>query len=96
MLTRALIRAAAILTAAAAVTGLWVTPAQAGGGPGGVFGDTQCGQSYTPGCQVTAGTNPGGGGTAVTAAGACRGPDRAVGARRYREGCPAAMRTEMT
>jgi len=70
MLTRALTRAAAVIAAVAAVTGLWVTPARAGGSPGGVFGGTQCGQSNTPGCTVTAGTAGGGtGGGTLTAAG---------------------------
>ena len=56
MLTRALRRAAVVIVAAAAISGLWLAPASAGGGPPGGFGGTQCGQSYTPGCTVTAGT----------------------------------------
>jgi hypothetical protein len=62
MLTRTLRRAALVIAAAVIVTGLWQTAASAGGNPGGGFGGTQCGQSYTPGCTVTAGA-PGKSGT---------------------------------
>jgi len=69
MLTHALMRAAVMIAAAVIVTGSWQVPASAKGNPpGGGFGGTQCGQSYTPGCTVTAGTpgssgprSPGGG-----------------------------------
>jgi hypothetical protein len=67
MLMRALMRAAMVIVAAAIVTGSWQAPASATGNPsgGGGFGGTQCGQSYTPGCTVTAGT-PGSSGTGST------------------------------
>jgi len=57
MLMHALMRAAVVMVAAVIVTGSWQVPASAKGNPpGGGFGGTQCGQSYTPGCTVTAGT----------------------------------------
>ena len=57
MLMRALMRAALVMVAAVTVTGSWQVPASAKGDPpGGGLGGTQCGQSYTPGCTVTAGT----------------------------------------
>jgi len=63
MLMQALRRAALVIAAVVVVTGSWQTAANAKGNPpGGGFGGTQCGQSYTPGCTVTVGT-PGSGGT---------------------------------
>ncbi len=62
MLMQALRRASLVIAAVVIVTGSWQTAASAGGSPGGGFGGTQCGQSYTPGCTVTAGT-PGSSGT---------------------------------
>jgi hypothetical protein len=80
MLIHGLMRAAAVIVAVVIVTGSWQVPASAAGGPpGGGFGGTQCGQSYTPGCTVTAGTPASSGtgrngtaGSALAAAG--RGP----------------------
>jgi hypothetical protein len=57
MLRRAWMRAAVVIVAVVIVTGSWQVPTGATGNPpGGGFGGTQCGQSYTPGCTVTAGT----------------------------------------
>ena len=66
MLTR-LIRGAVVAAVAVALLALVQLPAQAGGGQGsgGPLGSVQCGQSYTPGCTVTAGT-PGSSGTGST------------------------------
>lgn len=61
MLMQALRRAALVITAVVIVTGWWQAAASAGGAPGGGFGGTQCGQSYTPSCRVTAGTRGSGG-----------------------------------
>jgi hypothetical protein len=63
MLTQALRRAGLVLAATVIVASSWQTAASAGGGGG--FGGTTCGQSYTPGCTVTAGNpgSPGGPGT---------------------------------
>jgi len=76
MLRHALARAAVVITAVVIVSGLWQGAASAGGPPGGGFGGTLCGQSYTPGCTVTAGTPASGstgskntGGGTLTAAG---------------------------
>jgi hypothetical protein len=84
MLTRLLRLAAVAAAAAMALVCLAQVPALAGGGPGGPFGHTQCGQSSSPQCTVTAGTGlvtgtPGtvstggggttGGGTATVATG---------------------------
>ena len=75
MLMQALGRVALVLAAVVAVTVLWQGPARATGGPGGGgLGGTTCGQSYTPGCKITAGSpgspggpgSPGTGGTAGT------------------------------
>lgn len=66
MLAR-LIRGAVVAAVAVALLALVQLPAQAGGGQGsgGPLGSVQCGQSYTPGCTVTAGT-PGSSGTGST------------------------------
>src|SRR5260370_19298865 len=66
MLTR-LIRGAVVAAVAVALLALVQLPAQAGGGQGsgGPLGSVQGGQSYTPGCTVTAGT-PGSSGTGST------------------------------
>lgn len=75
MLTQTLIRRAAVVLAAAALfSGSWQAVASTKGGPsgGGGLSGVLCGQSYTPGCTVTAGspgssgsgagpTGPGGG-----------------------------------
>jgi hypothetical protein len=85
MLMQALKRAGMVLAAVVIVTGSWPAAASAQGRPGGGgFGGTQCGQSYTPGCTVTAGSpgsgstgDPGtagtGGGTQTVSAGAAPG-----------------------
>jgi hypothetical protein len=63
MLTRTLARTGIVIAGALILAGSWQTAASASGTPGGgAFGGTQCGQDYTPGCTVTAGT-PGSGGT---------------------------------
>lgn len=62
MLMRAVRGAVLVLAAVVAITCSQLAAASAGGGPGGGFGGTQCGQGFTPGCKVTAGT-PGHGGT---------------------------------
>ena len=69
MLMQALSRVALVLAAVVAVTVLWQGPASATGGPGGGgLGGTTCGQSYTPGCKITAGSpgSPGGPGSPGT------------------------------
>jgi hypothetical protein len=68
MLTQTLMKRVAVVGAAVVIlTGLWQAAAGAKGGPaGGGFGGTQCGQSYTPGCTVIAGSpgsSPGEGGS---------------------------------
>lgn len=71
MLRRVLMRAAAVSVAAVAAVSFLKGPASAGGGGGsggGGFGGTQCGQSYTPSCTVTAGS-PGSSGGAMTGTG---------------------------
>ena len=75
MLTRLLRRAAVAAAAATALVFLTQVPALAGGGPGGSgsggFGYSQCGQSSSPQCTVTAGSGPATGtpGTASTGGG---------------------------
>ena len=72
MLTRLLRRSAVAAAAATALVFLTQVPALAGGGPGGSgsggFGYSQCGQSSSPQCTVTAGSGPATGtpGTAST------------------------------
>ena len=72
MLTRLLRRSAVAAAAATALGFLTQVPALAGGGPGGSgsggFGYSQCGQSSSPQCTVTAGSGPATGtpGTAST------------------------------
>ena len=66
---KTLSRVALVLAAVVAVTVLWQGPASATGGPGGGgLGGTTCGQSYTPGCKITAGSpgSPGGPGSPGT------------------------------
>jgi hypothetical protein len=70
MLTRALSRTAVVMAVVVAATVLWPAAASAQGGPGGGVGGTQCGQGYTPGCVVSAGTRGASGtGSALAAAG---------------------------
>jgi hypothetical protein len=75
MLTRLLRLAAVAAAAAMALVCLAQVPALAGGGPGGPFGHTQCGQSSSPQCTLTAGTGPTTGtpGTASTGGGGTTG-----------------------
>ena len=79
MLTRLLRRAAVAAAAATALVFLTQVPALAGGGPGGSgsggFGYSQCGQSSSPQCTVTAGSGPANGtpGTASTGGGTAGG-----------------------
>lgn len=70
MLTRVTSGACLAVMTTALVLILSQPAAQAGGGPGGgnPFGSVTCGQSYTPGCTVAAGT-PGSSGTGRTGTG---------------------------
>ena len=86
MLSARLMRAAVVIVAVVIVTGSWqVSASAAGGPPGGGFGGTQCGQSYTPGCTVTAGT-PASSGTGRNGTGRQR-----PGRRRHGAGCAGTM-----
>lgn len=92
MLTRRIARFALILAAAALLPAALQSPAVASGagnpGSGGPWGGVQCGQSYSPGCTVTAVTPPGSGGgqprpggpvaTGAGAAGGCAGSTNAI------------------
>jgi hypothetical protein len=67
MLIKALRSAVIVIAAALVLASLGQAAAHAStdSGGGGGFGGTTCGQSYTPGCTVTAGS-PGGSGTGTT------------------------------
>ena len=60
MLTRALVSVLAAGLAAALMLAAGRQAAPAGGGPGGgnLVGSVTCGQSYSPQCDVTAGSGP--------------------------------------